>query len=127
MSNSVEDIAIFMPGEGFAENQVEEVINFFSVGGEPRILSVVAIDSTHIRVTFVRPLVNDVSVTCMEVWNIISNTVGARDIEVRGLVLEVSEGVTAGSGDTVASILFTVDEMLDLADYDFEMLLPREA
>lgn len=106
VSNSVEDIALYPPEELFAEAIVEEVITFFT--NDPGILSIAAVDSTHVRVTFAQPLISNAALMCAGVYSIVPNDPSNPSITVMGVETE---------GDPVESVLLTTTEHYNLGDY----------
>lgn len=118
MSVPAEDYVPPLPTEDIAEALAEDVDAFIIRSSAARVLSVVAVDSTHVRVTWVRPLLLNPAASCAGAYEIATITPGARTIEVHDVVTE---------GAPVASCLLTVDEMLDLADYELLVHLLEEA
>lgn len=72
-----------------------------------RLLSVVAIDSTHARATFASPVVDNPAVTCLASWAI-APVLAAPAVQILAIVKESSP---------VASVLLTTTEFKNLADY----------
>ena len=115
MSVTAEDMLIDAPAEALVELIAEDVSAFFATG-DVRILSWVAIDSTHIQVTFVAAVEVSGALRCVELW-LIDPPVGARDIAVRAVEVV---------GDPATAVILTVDEMLNGGGYTGDIATIRE-
>lgn len=88
---------------------------FFDLSGpfqDVQILSVVAIDSTHVRVTFSQAVLNNPALACVDSYAIVPQDPGEATVTILGVAAE---------GTPATSVLLTTTEHHNLEDYDLTL------
>lgn len=116
MSTIGTDIDVFYPDSGISESRGVDTINFTINAFCPCAVALtgVAVDSTHVRVTFDKPVLNNPAIVHLDVWQIVP-PVGSGPIEVLDLLFALDGNLH------VTSILFTTSEHRMLPGYEFRL------